>query len=58
MTIHSRKTYGIKAVILFLFVFLSVQCQQKTIIEGKGDLYVLYQEDNSYRIVAAGVDGN
>ncbi len=46
-----------KAVFLFLLVILSVQCQQKTIIEGKGDLYVLYQENDGYRIVSAGVDG-
>lgn len=46
-----------KAVFLFLFVFFFVQCQQKTVIEGKGDLFVLYQEDDGCRIVAAGVDG-
>lgn len=49
--------YTIRVIAVFLFVFLTVRCQQHTIIEGKGDLYILQQEEGGYRVVAAGVNG-
>ncbi|NLA15886.1 MAG: metallophosphatase [Bacteroidales bacterium] len=57
MKFIKNKFSSLVAVVLLSSTLFLVQCQQKTIIEGVGDLYVLYDENEGYRILAAGSDG-